>query len=267
MTEIAIPASQGAEMQAYQDATLVRLQTWAQQADVIYKMANTVVGTAMCPKAYRNKPDEAAAAMLAGLEMGLGPMASLRAFDDISGTPAPKAITLRAVVQSRGHDLEIVESGPTKAVAEGRRKGSDRWQRVEWTIERATQAGYVAKNPRWKADPTAQLVARATAEMARWLDSAAIMGMPYSAEEISDATGIEARPVTKAVTAADFVTAAVDHQTTVEAITADEALARIKVAEDEDDLNEVRRLCEQAGLNDERVFAAWKVRLVEVMPA
>jgi hypothetical protein len=202
MTDIAIP-DQGA-VQTYSDAALDRLEQWGRTADVVQRIADVVVKTKMCPQAYRNKPEEATAAMLAGVEMGLMPMASLRAFDDINGTPAPKAITLRAVVQSRGHELEVVESGPTKAVAEGRRKGSDRWQRVEWTIERADQAGYVAKNPKYKTDPTAQLVARATAEMARWLDSAAIMGMPVSSEEIADAPAADAPPAVRRLTVAEL---------------------------------------------------------------
>jgi hypothetical protein len=203
MTDIAIRAEQNG-VQPYSDAALDRLEQWGRTAATVQSIAVVVVKTKMCPQAYRNKPDEATAAMLAGVEMGLMPMASLRAFDDIQGTPAPKAITLRAVVQSRGHELEIVESGPTRAVAEGKRKGSDRWQRIEWTIERAQQAGYAAKNTKYQTDPTAQLVARATAEMARWLDSAAIMGMPISAEEIADQPIIDAAPVVRRLTAADL---------------------------------------------------------------
>jgi hypothetical protein len=209
MTDIEIRAEQGAELQTYQDAHVARLVAWTEQATAIQGIAEVIVRTKMCPQAYRNKPDEATAAMLAGLELGIMPMAALRAFDDIQGTPAPKAITLRAVVQARGHDLEVLESGPTKAVVEGKRKGSDRWQRVEWTIERADQAGYVAKNAKYKTDPTAQLVARATAEMARWLDSAAIMGMPYSAEEIADSTGLQGSAPSRKVSAADIVGRAV----------------------------------------------------------
>jgi hypothetical protein len=216
MTEIALRPEPTAELAVHQagqyaDASVARLARWAEQADAAVRIADLVVNTTMCPRAYRGKRDEAAAAILAGAELNLNPMASLRAFDDIQGTPAPKAITLRAVVQARGHDLEIAEAGPTRAVARGRRKGSENWQTVEWTIERATQAGYPAKNARWKADPTAQLVARATAELARWLDSAAIMGLPISAEEIAD-TGAELTPVTRRVTAADIVTAAAEHQ-------------------------------------------------------
>lgn len=271
MTELALRPEQGAELQTYQDANLARLETWAQQATAVHEMAVVIVTTSMCPKAYRGKADEATAAILAGIEMGLMPMASLRAFDDIQGTPAPKAITLRAVVQSRGHDLEVVEADEKHATVEGRRKGSDRWQRLTWTIERATQAGYPAKNPRWKADPTAQLVARATAEMARWIDSAAIMGMPYSAEEISDTTGLQAQPATRRVTAADIVGQAVEHapaatieQPTVDALTADEALARIAAAVDQQQLDDIRTACQTAGLRDQAIKDHWAAKSAEL---
>lgn len=273
MTEIAIRDEQSA-VAVYQEENIARLARWAEQADAAVRIADVVVGTAMCPKAYRNKPQEGAAAILAGAEMGLSPMASLRAFDDIQGTPAPKAITLRAVVQARGHDLEVVEAGTTRAVVEGRRKGSDRWQRIEWTIERAEQAGYVANNPKWRTDPTAQLVARATAEMARWLDSAAIMGLPYSAEEIGDATGVQAQAVTRRVTAADFVVAAAEHapaatseRPVVDALTADEAIARIRTAETQDDLDTIRVACQAAGLRDHSVKDAWAERAAQLVEA
>jgi hypothetical protein len=265
MTDIAIPTEQGADLAVYQEANVTRLQNWTVLADSVYSIAERIVSTTMCPKAYRNKPDEATAAILAGNEVGLGPMASLRAFDDIQGTPAPKAITLRAIVQSRGHDLEVIEADHVHCIVEGRKKGSDRWQRLEWTFARAEQAGYPAKNPNWKKDPTAMLVARATSEMARWLDSAAIMGMPYSAEEISDSSGLVAAPATRRVTAADIVGQAVAHtEATVEAPTREEILARIKVAEAHADLDEVKALCRAHGISGQDIKDAWEARSYEL---
>jgi len=270
MTDIAIPTHVG-ELQNYQDANLARLQSWAEQASAVQQMAVVIVTTSMCPKAYRNKPDEATAAILAGIEMGLMPMAALRAFDDIQGTPAPKAITLRAVVQSRGHRLDYIESDARHCIVEGQRKGSDKPMRLEWTYERAERAGYPAKNPNWKKDPQAMLVARATAEMARWLDSAAIMGMPYSAEEITDTTGLEAQPATRRVTAADIVGQATEHvqptidarghvERTIDAPTPEEVPARVKAAETQDELDRLRAYCQQYGLTGQDIKDAWVTR-------
>lgn len=192
-----------------QDQAIARLAEWAKAAQAAAAMATDLVRTSFVPAAYRNKPEEATAAILAGAEVGLSPMAALRAFDNIQGTPAPKAITLRAIVQAHGHKIRIDESTPTRAVVSGLTKGDSQWQTSTWTIERATQAGYVAKNPNYKTKSAEMLVARATAEVCRWVASDAIMGMPYTAEEIRDeGPGYEPRPAARRVTAAEVLASA-----------------------------------------------------------
>ena len=130
----------------------------------------------------------ATAALLAGRELGFGPMASLRSFDVIGGVPAMRAIALRALVQTHGHDIWVHESTASRAIVRARRKGGELQQSV-WTIERAKQLGLYPGNDRspWRRQPTAQLVARATAEAARWVAADSILGMPYVAEELIDA--------------------------------------------------------------------------------
>ncbi len=188
------------------DHAAAQLIQWAQAADSAYLLAERLCSTRFAPAAYRGKTAEGTAAIIAGAEVGLSPMASLRAFDDINGTPAPKAITLRASVQSRGHDILINESSDTQAVVAGRRKGDPEWQVCTWTIDRATKAGYPKKNANWVSNPAAMLVARATAEVCRWVASDAIMGMPYSAEEIYDqGLSVEPRPAPRRVTAAEVL--------------------------------------------------------------
>jgi hypothetical protein len=215
MSDIAIRDEQHA-VQAYQKSSIDRLQLWAEQAVAARQYADAVCDSSLVPTAYRGKPNEAAAAILAGAELGFDPMASLRAFDNIQGTPAPKAITLRAVAQSKGHRIRVVESTDQIAVVEGCPRGTDDWQRSTWDIPRAERMGLLdkAKDPsrnQWKLQPAAMLVARATAEVCRWIASDAIMGMPYAAEEIADHTGMQAGPVTRQVTAADIVGQAAEH--------------------------------------------------------
>ncbi|MFG3702409.1 hypothetical protein ACLMMQ_29915 [Bacillus mobilis] len=274
MSDIAIRNDQQLDLAVSSDQAIERLAEWARVADAAYGIATKLCGTSFAPQAYRGKAEEATAAILAGAELGFGPMASLRAFDSIQGTPAPKAITLRAVVQSRGHDLEVRESDTTHCVVEGRRNGSDRWQRLEWTIERAEKAGYVSKNPKWKTDPQAMLVARATAEMARWLDSAAIMGMPYSAEELHDEPAA-VRPKLTRVTAAEILGTPVETPpaaasdptdplglfAAVDApLTAAEILAEIADAGTQERLDEIKAICQQNGIRDPQVLDAWSAR-------
>jgi hypothetical protein len=161
------------------------LVEWAHAAQAAHTLATSLVKTSFVPQKYRNKPDEAAVAMLAGAELGLSPLASLRAFDDIQGTAAPKAITLRAVAQAHGHEVEITEESDVRAVARYRRAGSSDWQTVEWTIEQARGLGLTGKD-NWKKQPKSMLVARATSEASRRVASDAILGIPYSSEELQD---------------------------------------------------------------------------------
>lgn len=185
------------------DQSIARLADWAQAADAAYKVADKLCDTQFVPVAYRKKPYEATAAILAGAEVGLSPMASLRAFDNIQGTPAPKAITLRAIVQAQGHEVRIEESSDTRAVVAVRRKGSDEWQRSVWTIDRARKMGLTNKD-QWKNQPAAMLIARATSEGCRWIAADAIMGMPYSVEELRDGDGVEEQPQ-RLLTVADII--------------------------------------------------------------
>jgi hypothetical protein len=198
MTDIAIP-----------DQTTPRtgtdLELWARQATAAAVYAERVCSTTMAPQQYRGKPAEAAAAILAGAELGFSPMASLRAFDNIQGTPAPKAMTLRAVVQAAGHQIRIVESTAERAVVDGRRKGETEWNAPSiWDVERAKKLPQFKSNPNYQHNLAAMLLARATAEQCRWTAADAIMGMPYAAEEITDTPAVHAAPVARRLTVAEL---------------------------------------------------------------
>jgi hypothetical protein len=182
----------------------IDLRAWAEQATAAAVYAEAICRTSMVPSAYKGKPEEAAAAILAGSELGLSPMASLRAFDNISGTPAPKAMTLRAVVQAAGHEVVIEESTNERAVVSGRRKGSDTWQTSVWDVARAQQLAQFKSNPNYRTNLAQMLVARATAEACRWIGADALMGMPYAAEEIEDQPALAPSPVVRRLTVADL---------------------------------------------------------------
>lgn len=171
------------------------LVEWAESARAAHQISLSLVDTSFVPAQFKGKPNEATAAILAGAEVGLSPMAALRSFDVISGVAAPRAITQRAVVQSQGHDVWVVEATDTKAVVEGQRRGSTHVQRSVWTVQRATALGLMSKD-NWKKQPGAMLVARATAECCRMIASDAMLGIGYSSEEIAD--GIDDSPAAPA---------------------------------------------------------------------
>lgn len=168
-----------------QDAAVNRLAQWAQSADAAYQVAVRLSESAFVPQQFRGKPVETTAAILAGLEVGLSPMQAIRSFDIIQGQAAPRAITLRALVQSQGHEMVLVESNSQRCKMKGRRRGSDEWQPVTWDMSRARDLGLAGKDG-WKKQPTAMLLARATSELARLIASDAILGIGYSAEEVAD---------------------------------------------------------------------------------
>lgn len=167
-----------------------------------HALATAICKTAMVPDHFRGKPDETAAAILYGASLGLDPMQSLKAVYVVYGNAAMYARSMAGLVVAAGHEIWTVESGPTRVVVAGRRKGTgeDSVETADWTIERATIAGYVpTKDPatgKWKTnekgkvignekyltDPQAMLRAKATAEVCRIIAPDVLAGV-YSVEE------------------------------------------------------------------------------------
>ena len=177
-----------------QTRAVANLRDWATSADAAYTVAERLVQSSFVPAQFKGKPIEACSAILAGLEVGLSPMSALRAFDIIQGVAAPRARTLRAIVQSYGHEIELIESTATRCIMRGRRRGAQDWQKVTWTIDRAKELQLLGKD-NWKKQPQAMLVARATSEIANLIAADAILGIGYTAEEVADGGSPEAEPV------------------------------------------------------------------------
>ncbi|MCX4232100.1 hypothetical protein [Streptomyces ortus] len=160
------------------------LMKWAEEAKVISNLAVSISKTSFAGQ-LRGQPEEVTAVILAGHELGLKPMASLKAMDIIQGTPALRAHAMRGLVMSHGHKVRLVESTQEKCVYTGRRadEGEDAWQTVTWTLDRAGQLGLLEKKE-WKKQPQTMLVARATGEICRLIASDVLHGVPYAAEEL-----------------------------------------------------------------------------------
>lgn len=193
MTELALVEPERYAVAQRQDsmhnAAVERLGDWASAASAAYEVAKGLVGTSFVPAQFKGKPEEATAAILSGAEVGLSPMASLKSFDIIQGVAAPRALTLRAIVQSQGHEMILDESTETRCKMRGRRRGESEWTKVQWTIDRAKGLGLVGKD-NWKKQPAAMLVARATGELARLIAADAILGIGYTIEEVADGADV-----------------------------------------------------------------------------
>lgn len=184
MSEVAIRDDRRDEM-VPAGASASPLVLWAYEARQAAMVAASLAKTSFVPASFRGKPEDITAAILAGQELGLQPMAALRAMDIIQGTPALRAHAMRGLVQAKGHEIELLESTETRCRMRGRRRGSDQWQTVTWTIERAAKLGLTGRE-QWKKQPQTMLVARATAEICRLIAADALYAMPYAAEELSD---------------------------------------------------------------------------------
>ncbi|MFJ2630914.1 hypothetical protein ACIO6U_02980 [Streptomyces sp. NPDC087422] len=189
-----------------QITTQSALVKWAEDARVVNAIAESIAKTPFAG-ALRGKPLEVTAVILAGNELGLKPMAALKSVDIIQGTPALRANAMRGLVQSHGHEIELVESDEQHCIMQGRRKGAENWQTVTWTIQRAGKLGLLGKNE-WKKQPQTMLVARATGELCRLIASDVLHGMPYAAEELSGTTEVTVEQVRAAPLSVAQLTAA-----------------------------------------------------------
>jgi hypothetical protein len=125
------------------------------------------------------------AVIVSGRELGLEPMAALRSIDVINGTPALRAVTLRAILLAHGHDIWVEEATNNRATVSGQRAGSDRVQTITWTMDDAKKRNLDGK-PNWRKMPRNMLIARATGDVARLVAADALLGIPYTVEEIED---------------------------------------------------------------------------------
>lgn len=190
MTEIAIRDEQPAAVEATPvqlapTATIASLAAWAGEARAAHTLAQSLVTTSFVPAHFRNKPAEATAAILTGHELGLSPMASLRAIFVISGTPGMYAKAMVAVVMSQGHEVWVEEQSDEKVVVCGRRKGSEHVARTVWDTARVTKAKLRA-NAKYTDSPQQMMTARGQAEICRQIAPDALHGIPYAVEELRD---------------------------------------------------------------------------------
>lgn len=171
--------------QQYQSQTVARLTDWAHEARAAGAIAKSLCDTEFVPKHFRGNAAATTAAILTGFEVGLPPMAALRALYVIGGTPAMYAATMRGLLQSKGHEVWEEESSATRVVVKGRRKGSQKVHESVWTIERAKTAELLS-NAHYRKNPQNMLSARATAEVCRKVAADLLYAVPYSVEELDD---------------------------------------------------------------------------------
>lgn len=181
MTELAVrPTS---EIEYATDPTGGRLIAWAKAATAAHNLATALVQTTFVPVAFKGNVGDATAAIIAGDELGLSPLASLRAFYVVHGTPALYAKSMVALAQSAGHSIWTEKSTDAEVIVCGQRKGSDHLERSSWTSARASKAGYTS-NKKYASNPQEMLYAKASGEIARKIAGDVLAGIAYSVEDL-----------------------------------------------------------------------------------
>lgn len=149
----------------------------------------------LVPASARKQPHNAMAMIMAGAEIGLAPMAALRAYHVIEGVPRLTADTMHAVCLKRPDlvaYIHPVEQSPTRVVWKAKRRAEGAVEMSStWDMERARKLPTFGKGP-WVTNPQAMLNARAKAEIAR-LVAPDIVGGLYALEE-EDAAAVEPAP-------------------------------------------------------------------------
>jgi hypothetical protein len=169
--------------QAPMSATGNGLVQWGEALTAAHRIGSALCSTAFAPVHFRDKPEEAAAAILYGAELGFSPTQALRSIFIIGGSPGLYAKQMVALVLTHGHEVWTEEKTDAKVTVKGKRAGSSHVITETWTTARAQKAGYT-KNPKYGTDPQAMLYARAAADVCRQVAPDALAGLATSVEEL-----------------------------------------------------------------------------------
>jgi hypothetical protein len=177
------------------------LHDHAEMMQTAHSLAVAMCSTQMVPVRFRGKPDDGAAAILYGSELGLNPIQALQRVIPIHGMPSIEARTMVALLTARGYKVRTTAQADDSVTVEGEAPNGETASST-WTIDRANRAGYVPVidertgkyelnangklkgNEKYLTDPQAMLKAKAQAEVCRDLAPDVLMGISYTREEL-----------------------------------------------------------------------------------
>jgi hypothetical protein len=149
-------------------------------------LAERLAKSELLPKALRNKVPDVLMTIMAGQEMGLKPMVSIRSIHIIEGQPRLSADGMVAIIHGSGKCVyfDRVEESDKSVTYETLRVDAKEPRRCTWTMEMAKTAALHLKD-NWRAHPRAMLAARAKSELARDVYPDVLAGC-YTMDEIPD---------------------------------------------------------------------------------
>lgn len=154
--------------------------------DEVNDLAERFAKSSLLPKSMQGKAADVLVTIMAGQEMGLSPMASLRAIHVIDGKPVLSADGMTALVLGSGKAVyfERIEDSDTSVTYETLRQGAKTPRRCTWTMQMAKVAGLNLKD-NWRQYPRAMLASRAKSELARDVYPDVLAGC-YTDDEIAN---------------------------------------------------------------------------------
>ena len=163
--------------------------------DEVRTLSKMFAASSLLPAELRGKESDVFVSIMAGQELGLPPMASLRGVHVVKGKPVLSADTMVGIVLGSGLAEYFVctEETPNLVTYETKRRGAPHPQTCTWTTEDARNAGLGGDN--WKKYPRAMLKARCKAMLARDAYPDVLAGC-YDTDE---ATAFADRPIAAVV--------------------------------------------------------------------
>lgn len=215
--------------------------------DEAFRMCETLVKSGLLGKNIQ-RPEAAFAILVAGRELGLTAMQSLRSIHIIEGKPTLAADLMVALVKRSPvcNYFKLIESTDTIATYATDRRGEGE-TRMSFTWDEAVAAGVTGKQ-NWRTYPKAMLRARCIAALARAVFPDLLMGI-YETDELSrEPVNSNSRPVpirAEVVSTAPTETMAAKGDRWVKILGSAETPAQLKMA-----LTDVRAELESLGLSD-----------------
>jgi len=194
-----------------QTTTVIVPRTLAEVIDLAERLAKS----SLLPDALKGKVPDVLMQIMAGQELGLYSMASLRSFNIISGKPVMTADAMVAVVLGSGKAEYFRRSGEgtDRSVTYVTKRRGEPEQKCTWTIEMAKSAALHQKD-NWRTFPRAMLASRAKSELARDVYPDVLAGC-FTSDEIADREPSTVAQASSAATQSDVIDAEfTDAQTT-----------------------------------------------------
>ena len=164
----------------------------------VFKLAEQLAeARGFVPDHYIGKPTAIAAAMLTGIELGLGPMLSLRAVYIVKGKPSLSAQLMVMLAQRAGVKVRWLKSDATIATIGVTLPGAAE-QSMSFTKEDAERAGLWGQQGPWKQYPANMLRARCASNAIAAFCPYVLGGGVYEAESGETTGGIPAGDVIEA---------------------------------------------------------------------